>query len=373
MSEPTSTPVPSEPAVREPEATPPGPESEPAQAAPSRPNTGGGAGLASGIALLAAIAALALAAWQWHDGRGQLDALRQELARKLAEVDTQTREGQLIAKQVREAGDEVRVKIGVLENKLADSQNQQVALEALYQELSRNRDEWTFAEIEQSLQLASQQLQLAGNVKAALIALANAETRLQRMDHPQLAPLRKTLSRDIERLKALPHVDTVGISARIDGLINAVDTLPLAMEARPLPGSAPAAAAEPDSRPWMRLWREAWGEIRQMVRIQRMDKPDMSLIAPSQSFFLRENLKLRLVGARLALLTRDQTSYKADLKAAGDWFAKYYDTSDKSVDTALATLRTLHDGEISIEPPDIGGTLEALRSYRTAARERPGR
>lgn len=359
MSDPTPDPVP-----REPEATPP------EAAAPSATQTGGFR-LYAGLALLTAFAAFALAVWQWHDSRGQLDTLRQELAQKLAEVETQTRDGQLIAKQVRDAGDEARVKIGVLENKLADSQNQQVALEALYQELSRNRDEWTFAEIEQSLQLASQQLQLAGNVKAALIALANAETRLQRMDHPQLAPLRKTLSRDIERLKVLPHVDAVGISVRIDTLITVVDALPLAMEARPMPG--PASAAGADSNPWMRFWREAWGEIRQMVRIQHMDKPDVPLLAPSQSFFLRENLKLRLIGARLALLTRDQTSYKADLKAASDWLARYYDTNDKSVGTALAALRALHDSEITIEVPEIGATLEALRSYRAAARERPGR
>lgn len=359
MSDPTPDPV-----LREPDATPP------EVAAPAASQTGGSR-LYAGLALLAAIAAFALAVWQWHDSRGQLDTLRQELARKLAEVDIQTRDGQLIAKQVRDAGNEAQVKIGVLENKLADSQNQQVALEALYQELSRNRDEWTFAEIEQSLQLASQQLQLAGNVKAALIALANAETRLQRMDHPQLAPLRKSLSRDIERLKSLPHVDAVGISVRIDTLVAAVDALPLAMEARPMPG--PVSTAGADNTPWMRFWREVWGEIKQMVRIQHMDKPDLPLLAPSQSFFLRENLKLRLIGARLALLTRDQTSYKADLKAASDRLAKYYDTNDKSVNSALAALRTLHDSEITIEVPEIGATLDALRSYRTAARERPGR
>lgn len=353
--------------ARAPAAT--SPEAEPSRASPA-----GGSRVFAGLALLVAIAALAFAAWQWHDGRLKLDALRHELAQKLAEVETQTRDGQLIAKQVRDAGDEARVKIDVLENKLADSQNQQVALEALYQELSRNRDEWTFAEIEQSLQLASQQLQLAGNVKAALISLSNAETRLQRMDSPQLAPLRKALNRDIERLKALPYVDAVGISARIDSLIATVDRLPLAMEARPMSG--PVSTADADSantNPWMRFWREAWGEIKRMVRIQHMDKPDVPLLAPSQSFFLRENLKLRLIGARLALLTRDQTSYKADLKAASDWLAKYYDTNDKPVESALTALRTLHDSDITIEIPDISATLEALRGYRAAARERPGR
>jgi uroporphyrin-3 C-methyltransferase len=115
--------------------------------------------------------------------------------------------------------------------------------------------------------------------------------------------------------------------------------------------------------------REAWGELKQLVRVQHMDRAEVPLLAPSQSFFLRENLKLRLLGARLALLTRDQTSYKADLKAAGAWLTKYYDTREKTVGNALVTLKNLHDSEISIEVPDISGTLDALRAMR-AARER---
>lgn len=345
----------------------------PAAAAASAPRETGGSGIHVGLALLIALGALALSGWQWHDSRGRMEAIRQELAKKLAEADTQARESRLVAGQMREAVREAQVKIGVLENKLAESQNQQIALEALYQELSRNRDEWAFAEIEQSLQLASQQLQLAGNVKGALIALANADMRLQRMERPQLAPLRKAVNRDIERLKALPYVDTVGISVRLDNIIAAIDTLPLAMEVRPLPEAAAAVAAHPEDNAWKRLLREAWDELKQLVRIQHMDQPDVPLLAPTQSFYLRENLKLRLLGARLALLTRDQTSYKADLQAARDWLGKYYDANDKSVATVLATLRTLHESEISIEMPDISATLEALRNYRTAVRERPGR
>lgn len=322
------------------------------------------------LAVLIALAALALSAWQWSDSRKQMDTLRQELAKRLAAADTQAKESRLVAKQVREAASEAQVKIGVLENKLAESQSQQIALEALYQELSRNRDEWAFAEVEQLLQIAGQQLQLAGNVKGALIALQNADMRLQRMERPQLVPLRKAINRDIERLKALPYVDTVGLSVRLDNIIAAVDTLPLAMEARPLPEPAIAAAAPgPEDGVWRRFWREVWDQLKQLVRIQNMDKPDVPLLAPSQSFFLRENLKLRLISARLALLARDQTSYKADLKAARDWLGKYYDVNDKSVANATAALQTLNDNEINIEMPDISSALEVLRSYRAAMRE----
>lgn len=324
----------------------------------------------SALALVVALIALALAAWQWYEGRGEISMLRQELAKKLAGADTQGKESRIMAEQAREAVTEAQVKLGVLESRLAESQNQQIALEALYQELSRNRDEWTYSEIEQSLFMASQQLQLAGNVKTALIALQSADARLQRMNRPQLTALRKAINRDIEQLKAAPHVDTVAISVRLDGIVAQVDRLPLAMEMRPpqeAPG-APSPAADPGNA-WTRFWREAWVELKQLVRVQQMDQPEVPLLTPAQSYFLRENLKLRLIGARLALLARDAPSFKADLKAARDWLARYYDPGNNNVAHAQAVLKSLHEAEASIETPDLAGTLEAMRGLRLA-RER---
>lgn len=322
--------------------------------------------LRAGVAVIAviAVAALALGAWQWHDTRDRYDRLTQDIARRIAALETQAKESRGLAEQAREATTAAQVKIGVLENRLAESQNQQIALEALYQDLSRNRDEWGYAEIEQSLLIANQQLQLAGNVKAALIALQNADTRLQRMERPQLIPLRKALNRDIERLRELPYVDTVGISIRLDNLISAVDRLPLAMDVRPAP--SPQEQNGADAPGWLRLVREAWTEVKQLVRIQRMDEPPPPLLAPQQTFFLRENLKLRLIGARLALLGRDEESYKADLKAAREWIERYFDPGSSAVAHALNVLRNLHSSEITIEVPDISATLQALRNLRPA-------
>lgn len=334
---------------------------QPADGASRHPHARLGGALAA-IALIA-LAALGLAAWEWYGSRHELALLRQEVARRLAELDTEAKRSRIVAEQARDALGEIQVKLGVLENKLAESQSQQIALEALYQELSRNRDEWTFAEIEQSLLIANQQLQLAGNIKAALIALQNADTRLQRMENPKLTALRKALSADIEKLKALPYVDTVGISVRLDNLIEAVDKLPLAMDMRPLPGASPA-RGDGSAAAWVRFLREVWNEVRQLVRIQHMDRPEPPLLAPSQAFFLRENLKLRLLGARLALLARDEKSYRADLKAAQEWLERYYDTDNASVRQALAGLRNLQASDIRVEVPDISATLDALRRLR---------
>jgi uroporphyrin-3 C-methyltransferase len=316
------------------------------------------------VALVAALA-LAVLAWQWYDSHQQINALQHELAQRLAAADVENRESRGVAEQVREATREAQVKLGVLEAKLQESQNQQIALEALYQELSRSRDESLLADVEQTLLVASQQLQLAGNVKSALIALQAADARLARLDRPQLAGLRKVIARDVERLKLAPYVDVIGISARIDNLTGLIDNLPLAMEVRP-PAAASAAkqSADPQSGAWAQFARELWSDMRELVRIEKMDRPDIPLLTPGQAYFLRENLKLRLLGARLALLAHDEKSFKADLKAAREWFTRYYDTRDKAVANAVAAVRQLQDSQVSIEVPDVASSLDAVRNYR---------
>jgi uroporphyrin-3 C-methyltransferase len=318
------------------------------------------AGLA---ALLLAAAAVLLGAVHWLQDRGADDDLRRELAQRLAEMETQNRETAARAAQAAAALREAEVKLGVLEAKLAESQSQQIALEALYQELSRNRDEWVFADIEQSVLLASQQLQIAANVRAALIGLENAEARLQRLDQPRYAGLRRALARDIEKLKALPLTDIYGSSARLDDVIAAVDKLPLALAARARPDDAadPAAADTPG---WARLLREIWGEMRQLVRIQTSGVQDAALLAPDQAFFLRENLKLRLTSARLALLTRDSRAYQGDLRAALAALETHFERKDAAVIAAAATLRKLQAAQLQAELPDLADTLEALRKLR---------
>ena len=320
----------------------------------------------STIALALAALALVLLAWQWLDARSERQAIRQELARRLAEIDAQNKEGRVIAQQAQEAARDVQVKVGVLEDKLAQSQNQQVALETLYQELSRNRDDWSLSEIEQIVAIASQQLQLAGDLRGALLALQTADSRLQRLDKPQLIPLRKVIAKDIERLKSLPHVDTVGIAVRLDTLLGQVDALPLAMEVRPITEREAAAPTPAEESAWQRVMREALTDFKQMVRLQKLDKTEVPLLAPEQAYFARENLKLRLLSARIALLQRDPVAYRADIRAAREWLNRYFDTQNKAVTSALATLRALGESPVSIEVPDIVGSLEAVRNYKIA-------
>jgi uroporphyrin-3 C-methyltransferase len=315
------------------------------------------------LLLLAIVLAAGLATLFWLDTRSRIGATQEELARRLRDIEADAREARLIARQSQEGARDAQVKVAQLEARLGESQSQQLALEALYQELSRNRDEWQLAEIEQVLAIASQQLQLAGNVRAALLALQLAEGRLAKSDRPQFLPVRRALARDIERLKALPVLDVAGMSARIDGLVAAVDSLPLAFDER---GERPAAAAKEvaDNGFWSRLGSEVWAELRQLVVIRQVGSNEAPLLPPPQAYFVRENLRLRLLNARLSLLTRDEAGYREDLRAAQAWIQRYFDASSKQAADASAQLKQLSATSISFEMPTISESLEAVRGFQ---------
>ena len=320
---------------------------------------------------LVLLAAIAVIGWQWYDTRSRIDAIREELGQRLRASDVAAAESRMLAKQAVEGAREAQGKLSVLENRIAESQSQQVALEALYQDLSRSRDEWALAEIEQMLTLASQQLQLTGNVQAALLALRTAEGRLARSDRPQFVALRRVLNRDIERLKAAPNVDITGMALRLDQLIASVDALPLHFDERTPAAPKPAGPGAANAG-WERVLAEVWNEMKQLVRIRILDQPDAALLSPSQSYFLRQNLQLRLLDARQALLARDPARFRADLETARTWVRRYYDTRAKTTTAALASLTQLAAGSINVELPTIDDSLAAVRNFKVA-REKAGR
>ena len=321
------------------------------------------------LALVLALLAAALVA-VWLDGRNAQRELRTEVAKRLSDLDAIDQTTRASLKDAQEGLREAQAKLTLLESRLAESQNQQAALEALYRELAPSRDEWALTEIEQVLQLASQQIQLARSVPSALAALQLADSKLQRLDRPQFVPLRRALARDMDRLKAVPYVDVSGISLRLDQALATVDTLPLALEERLPPQPAPAPPA--DEAGWRRFLRAVWQDVRQLIRIENLDRPEAPLLAPQQQFFLRENLKLRLLSARFSLLLHDQQNFRADLSAADAWLRQYFDTHSPAVSTLQTLLKQLQATDIASEIPDVVRSLEAVRVLKLA-REKPSR
>lgn len=306
--------------------------------------------------------------WQWLDGKQQLNQMQQTLAQRLAEMDGNSKATQTLSLQSQELVRELGGKLSVLESKYAETQSQRVALETLYQDLSSSRDQMLLAEVEQLLLIAGQQLQLAGNVKAALIAMQQADSRLNRA---ALGGLRRAINNDMDKLRALPDVDVSALNSRLDNLISIVNRLPLLQDMRTTRNDI-APAAPPADSSWQKLLREIWQDAKDLVRIENTHKNEMPLLSPAQNFFLRENLKLRLLSARLALLARDETSFKHDIKTAQEWVKLYFDTKSGDGAQAIGALQKLNASSIKIDLPDVSGSLEAVRHYR-ASREKVAR
>jgi uncharacterized protein HemX len=321
------------------------------------------------LAALALASALAGAWFAW-DARQALRSLESSAGGRLAELGAETAQARTALAQSQQVLKESQARIAELEARVAESQEGRVTLEEMYRELSRSADDRVLSEIEQMLVLASQQLQLAGNVRGALAALQAADQRLARAEKLPAANLRRALAQDMDRLKAVPLVDTAGLAVRIDHLIAQVDGLPL-LVAETLPPVRVAARAKPvEEAGFSRVARDFWEEMKSLIRIRDLETTDAALLQPSHAYFLRENLKLRLLSARVALLARDEASFRDDLKAAQGWVARYFDTRAQRSTAMLAGLRQVAESPVVIAVPDINASLAAVRTARAAREKR---
>lgn len=332
--------------------------------------------------VLGVIAALLIL--QWWNAHTDVTNLRRELALRLQNGDSLNTQTKLIASRV---DDEVKVlqgKVSLLEARQIESQGQQAALEQLYQDLAKNRDDWALAEVEQVLSTASQQLQLAGNVRGALIALQNADSRLARTDRPQFITIRRAIAKDIEIVKSLPSVDLTGIAVRLDTLVGQIDSMPLLSEEKPaLASIAPKSKLAPVKRDnsqavpaesetigsrvqqyWQSWSNDMWREVRQLVQVRTVNSPEALLLSPGEAFFARENLKLRLLNARLALLSRNDSAFRADLAEADRALVRYFDVRTRQTQTARELLKQLQGSLLNIDMPTLSNSLAALHNSR---------
>lgn len=315
----------------------------------------------AGVALAGTVA-VSLLAWHTHQS---LANLAQSAGGRVADLGSELAQSRETLAGAQASLRTQLARLEALEARVVELGEGRAAVEEIHRELVRSADDRLIAEAEQLIILASQQLQLAGNVRAALTALQAADQRLARSDKPPVANLRRALLADMERLQALPLVDTVGLALRLDQLINAVDALPLVTAELP---RAPVAAKRVEGVPsgLAAIAREFWNDLKSLVRVREISPGEAVLLAPEQAYFLKENLKLRLLAARVSLLARDEARFREDVRAAQAWVGKYADTRAKSGAAALTALAQLAESPVVIATPDINASLAAAR----AARER---
>lgn len=305
-----------------------------------------------------ALAALLVSSFLWQ----KLSGIQEQLARQSADTAAQSLEARTLARQANELSQEASARSALFEARLNEVALQRSQVEELIQSLSRSRDENLVVDIESSIRLAQQQAQLTGSVEPLLAALKSAEQRVVRASQPRLAPLQRALVRDIERIKSSTVADTPSLLIKLDELVRLADDLVLANAVATVTATAASKRLPVEAPPtwWRQSLQVVLDEARGLLRVSRIEQPEAALLSPEQSFFLRENIKLKLLNARLGLLARQIDSARADLAAASLALGKYFDANSRKTQAAANLLQQVQGQMKSLQLPRVDETLAAL-------------
>jgi uroporphyrin-III C-methyltransferase len=323
------------------------------------------------VALAVTLVALALA---W-DTQRRVKSLERELVQRQESSQRDALEARATARAAQDLAKDAAAKSALLEARVAEASMQRSQVEELLQSVARSRDENVVADVEAAVRVALQQSAITGSAEPLVLTLKQADERLARYNQPRLERVRRAVARDLERARAQGAVDISTLTSRLDEAVRLVDELPLLAVAAPAARTAaapkPAAGASapaPTSEGWreraLAWWRsgttQAGDELRALVRVTRIDHPESALIAPEQQFFVRENLKLRLLNARLALFARQFEIAQADLRDAQSVLDRYFDRGSKRVVAAGDVLRQVIAQSRQAALPRPDETLAAL-------------
>ncbi len=339
--------------------------------------------MGAAVVLVALIAVVALV-FAWRADQRVRDTERELVMRQQESAD-RVGEATLLARQAQDSMRDATAKVALLEARLNEIAVQRDQLEDLIQSVARSRDENLVSDIESALRAAMQQAALTGSAEPLVATLKQSDDRLARANQVRLEPVRRAIARDLVRIKGASVADVASLSVKVDEVVRMIDELPLLAVAEPRrdssgaanrrtsPTAAVSAAAAASSaegvdewisRGWNRAVRyfadNVWTEIRSLVRITRIEQPEAMLVAPDQTFFLRENLKLRLLNARLALLARQFDAAQSDLRWSEGAIERYFDRSSKRTQIAADQIRQViqQSHQAGIARPD--DTLAAL-------------
>ena len=293
----------------------------------------------------------------------KLDNIQIQLARQSSEAGLSANQALVTARQAQDVAVDSAAKVALFDQRLAEVALQRSQLEELMQSLSRARDENLLVDMESALALAQQQAQLTGSMEPVVLTLQAVDLRLARAAQPRLARVQRAVAKDLARLKSMALVDTPALLVKMDELALLIDEIPLANAPPPEVLDKPKLARTPTEAvvQWgERLLQSVQTELKDLVRVSRINDPQAVLLSPEQSFFVRENLKLRVLNARLGLLARQVDAVRSDLKLTAATIGRYFDPGARNTQTALALVKQMQTEFGTFEQPRVDETLAAL-------------
>ncbi|HKY90240.1 MAG TPA: uroporphyrinogen-III C-methyltransferase [Nevskiaceae bacterium] len=340
---------------------------------PSRPPRSGlrWVGVVLWLVLMAALGLSGWAAYEWwqqHESlsdqvaRGEVND--RQLASRITALETQggeiaTRQADLSRSANRNATD-----IAALQSSIAESQR---LMGRISDELSGGRTRFQLAAIESLLIMAIDRLQLEHDAASALTALETADERLAAINDPRLFPVREAIAAERTALRAVPRADVASAALSLGSLIDRVPQLPLVAHA-PSQFESPdvreaAIPATADMPAWRRILASVTTAAKSLFTIRRDDNSRSTrLLPPEQEAIVYQVLILELEGARVALLRGNTAAFRDELRSASSWLDREFKPDDPGVLAVRGEIERLRSYELSPPLPDIGRSLERLRS-----------
>jgi uroporphyrin-3 C-methyltransferase len=222
-----------------------------------------------------------------------------------------------------------------------------------------DRQDWLLAEAQYLLRLANQRLIMADDVVAAKALLISADSILVELEDVTLHDVRAALAADLAAVRAVPKRDIQGMYLSLAALIEQADKLVIFQ----LPEEADRAPVEP-AQGWQgRLqqgYEEALLKLSDYVIIRRRDVPIEALMDPQWEGLVRQNLRMLLEQAQVALLSGNQALFRESLSRASHWVAEFFEADEAAAKAIAQEISVLQEKDISVAMPDISRSLAAV-------------
>jgi len=230
---------------------------------------------------------------------------------------------------------------------------------------ARSRNDWLLAEAEYLMHLANQRLTLEQDIKSAEAMLTSADKVIAEINDPGLIDIRQALATEIVSLQQVNHLDYQGLYLKLNAMINSLDNL---HQSAFLRKDSPTKVSQEsphlkneNTNQFSAIWSSIWNDLKQAVLIRRLDAPVEPLLAPEQDYYLKQNLRLMLEQASLALIDKNTAIYQSSLNKSLSWLERYFIQNDKHVDELKRALADMTALKIDQTLPDISKSLRLTK------------
>ena len=327
----------------------------------------------TGLSLLALLVALGLGGVGYYFGQQKTDEIQQKLTvleAKLAQyssvVTGDTTNAQVT--QLEKAVSETQEKLNRFEQTVLSKEQEFATLRQQLAQVSQlavaqQPNDWLFSEADFLLNNALRKLVLDNDVDTGVSLLKLADETLAKVNNSEAMAIRLAINQDLKQLLSVESIDQNAVMQRLSQLANAVDELPvLNVNFGDEPNSDKLSDSLAD---WQsNAEKSAISFLNHFIRITPKQGADRKeLLAPNQDIYLRENIRLRLQLAIMAVPRQQNDLYKQSLEAVATWVRSYFDTSAEVTQSFLKSLDELAELSVYVDVPSQLQSLNLLDKY----------